>query len=139
MDTVADLERTSQERELTKAVATRRILASCEDIRCSETSLGLSCGGFLEYSVFPPFLTRGKRFFDAISTKGSIAVFAFLPTHYFGYKNFLSLLHGNSTPSPNLDFIWIDIAWKMGGVLPLHVLSLFLLWVRIHLGCDHRR
>ncbi len=67
-DTVADRGKKNHEKDSTKATGTKRILASCEDIRCSRTSFGLSCGGFLEYSVFLPFITRGKRFFD-ISTK----------------------------------------------------------------------
>ncbi len=68
-DTVADHGKKTHEKDSTKATDTKRILVSCEDIRCSGTSFGLSCGGFPEYSVFLPFITRGKRFFDAISTK----------------------------------------------------------------------
>ena len=62
---MADHAKTIHGREHTKAMATKKILASCEDIRYSKASIGLACGGFLEYSVFLPFITRGKRFFDA--------------------------------------------------------------------------
>jgi hypothetical protein len=61
-DTVDDHERRTREKDSTRATVTKRILASCGDIRCSRTLFGLSCGGFLEYSVFLPFITRGKRF-----------------------------------------------------------------------------
>ena len=71
-DTVADHGRKTHGKDSTRATDTKRILASCVDTRRSRTLFGLSCGGFLEYSVFLPFITRGKRFFDvfdAISTK----------------------------------------------------------------------
>jgi hypothetical protein len=68
-DTVDDLEKMTHGKDSTRATVTKRILASCGDTRCSRTVFGLSCGGFLEYSVFPPFITRGKRFFDAISPR----------------------------------------------------------------------
>jgi hypothetical protein len=71
-DMVADHEKMTHAKDSTRAMVTKRILASCDDIRCSRTLFGLSCGGFLEYSVFLPFITRGKPFFDAISTQGSI-------------------------------------------------------------------
>lgn len=71
---VADLARMIPGRDLTKAMGTRRIPENCEDIRCSEASFGLSCGGFFEHSVFLPFITRGKRFLDAIFHQGSIAI-----------------------------------------------------------------
>jgi hypothetical protein len=49
-----DHEMTTLGREHMKAMGTKKILASCEDIRGSETSCGLSCGGSFEYSVFLP-------------------------------------------------------------------------------------
>lgn len=70
--TADDHEKTTHEKDSTRETVTKRILASCDDIRCSRTLFGLSCGGFLEYSVFLPFITRGKRFFDTISTQGSM-------------------------------------------------------------------
>jgi hypothetical protein len=48
------------------AVDIKRILASCGDIR-------RMWGGFLEYSVFLPFITRGKPFFD-VTHQGSMAL-----------------------------------------------------------------
>ncbi len=69
---VGDLAKMIHGREPTKAMGTRKILASCEDIRSGKTAKGLSCGGFLEYSIFLPFTNRGKRFFDAICQQGSI-------------------------------------------------------------------
>lgn len=56
-------------KDLTRAVATKKILANCGDIRCSEASFGLSCGGFSECSLFLPFINRGKRFFDVLCRK----------------------------------------------------------------------
>jgi hypothetical protein len=61
-DTVADHEKKTHEKDSTRATVTKRILVNCEDIRCSRTLFGLSCGGFLEYSVFLPFITRGKPY-----------------------------------------------------------------------------
>ena len=61
---MVDLEKTIPEREATKAMGTTTILASSADIRRVGIAFGLSCGGFLEYSVFPPFINRGKRFFE---------------------------------------------------------------------------
>jgi hypothetical protein len=61
-DMVDGHEKMTHGKDSTRAAATKRILASCGDIRCSRTLFGLSCGGFLEYSVFLPFITRGKRF-----------------------------------------------------------------------------
>jgi len=68
-DMVGDHERTSHGREATKVVGTMKILANCEDTRCNRTAFGLSCGGFLEYSVFLPFINRGKRFFDVFTAR----------------------------------------------------------------------
>jgi len=65
-DTAADHGKKTHEKDSTRATVTKRILASCEDIRRSRTLFGLSCGGFLEYSVFLPFITRVKRLFDAM-------------------------------------------------------------------------
>ena len=61
-DMVDDHEKMTHEKDSMRGTVTKRILASCGDIRCSRTLFGLSCGGFLEYSVFLPFITRGKRF-----------------------------------------------------------------------------
>lgn len=83
-DMVDGHEKMTHEKDSTRAAATKRILASCGDIRCSRTLFGLSCGGFLEYSVFLPFITRGKPFFDAISTQGSMrSPHLFLRRQYF--------------------------------------------------------
>jgi hypothetical protein len=68
-DMVADRARRIHEKDHTNQTAMKRILANCEDIRCNRTSRGLSRGGFLEYSIFLPFITRGKRFFDALSPR----------------------------------------------------------------------
>jgi hypothetical protein len=51
-DMVADHEKKTHEKDSTRATVTKRILANCEDIRFSRTLFSLSCGGFLEYSVF---------------------------------------------------------------------------------------
>lgn len=71
IERAADQEMTTHERDHTKAMAIKRILASCEDTKRTRRH-GLFCGGFLDCSVFLPFITRGKRFFDAISTQGSM-------------------------------------------------------------------
>lgn len=68
-DTAVDHAKMTHEREATKATATKRILANCGDTKKQQDIFGLSCGGFLEYSVFLPFFTRGKRFFDALSPR----------------------------------------------------------------------
>jgi hypothetical protein len=52
VDMEDDLEKMSHGRETTKAMGMTMILANSEDIRCSRTACGLSCGGFLE-SFFP--------------------------------------------------------------------------------------
>jgi len=49
---VADHATMIHAREHMKAMATKRILASCEDTRWDETLLCSSCGGFFEYSIF---------------------------------------------------------------------------------------
>jgi len=68
-DMVVDHAKTTHERDHTTAMATRKILASCEDIKHNGiVSFDKSCGGFLEYSISLPFDNRGKRFFDAIFT-----------------------------------------------------------------------
>jgi len=69
VDMVDGHEKMTHEKDSTRAMVTKKIPANCGDIRCSRTLFGLSCGGFLEYSVFLPFITRGKRFYDTISTK----------------------------------------------------------------------
>ena len=66
---VDDRARTIHAKEDTRAMGTMKILASFEGIRGSETLCGLSCGGSLESSVFSPFITWGKRFLDALSSK----------------------------------------------------------------------
>jgi len=68
-DMADDRARTIRARGDTKGMGTKKILASFEGIRCGETSCGLSCGGSFESSIFPPFITRGKRFLDALSSK----------------------------------------------------------------------
>jgi hypothetical protein len=68
-DTVDDHAKRIRENEKETATDTTRILANCEDIRSTERQWVCCCGGFLEYSVFLPFITRGKRFPEAISTK----------------------------------------------------------------------
>jgi hypothetical protein len=49
---VADHATTTHGKELTRAMAMKRILASYEDTRCNDTWVSWSCGGFLEY-FFP--------------------------------------------------------------------------------------
>jgi hypothetical protein len=51
--TVADHEKTTHARDSTRATAMKRTLENFEDIRCSEASIGLSCGGFLDLQSFP--------------------------------------------------------------------------------------
>lgn len=68
-DMVDDHAKKIHGREAMRAVGMKKILASCEGIRRSETSCGLSCGLSFESSVFPPFITWGKRFLDTISSK----------------------------------------------------------------------
>jgi len=66
--------RTCQERDNMKAMATKRILASCDDTRYLQDH-SLACGGFSESSILLPSINRGKRFFDAtINQQGSIAI-----------------------------------------------------------------
>jgi hypothetical protein len=78
-DMVDDQEKTTHGREATKTMGTTTILASSEDTRDSRTAFGLSCGGFLEYSVFPPFINRGKRFFGTFQ-QGNIVTASYLLT-----------------------------------------------------------
>jgi hypothetical protein len=67
----ADHARKIHERDSTKATATKRILVRSEGTRSTGHYLVCLVVGFS--SVFLPFINRGKRFLDAISTKGSIA------------------------------------------------------------------
>jgi len=78
-----------QGRDSMRAMVTKRILASCEDTRYNTAVIvqGLSCGGSLEYSVFPPFIKRGKRFLDA---------------------NFVKVV----LPSPHTYHTYLDHRWK---------------------------
>jgi len=69
VDTAADQEKKSHANEDMKQTVMKKTLASCEDTRWNRARVGLSCGGFLEYSVSPPFITRGKPFSDAVFTK----------------------------------------------------------------------
>jgi hypothetical protein len=45
---VADHAKTTHARDSTRVAAMKRTLGNFEDIRCSEASIGLSCGGFLD-------------------------------------------------------------------------------------------
>ena len=128
VDTMADLEKTTHGKGAMKAMGTTTILASSEDTRCSRTAIGLSCGGFLEYSVFLPFITRGKPFFDAIHSK----VVLLSPhtcshplstlTTFTRHKSFLIYFYGNGLPfrPPTLLGHWNSLA----GLLPHDLSSL---------------
>lgn len=60
---IIDHAKTTHARDSTKAVATMRTLESFEGTNCAARhNFGLSCGGFFDHSVFPPYITRGKRF-----------------------------------------------------------------------------
>jgi hypothetical protein len=91
--TVDDHEKMTHGKDSTRATVTKKILASCGDTRCSRTLFGSSCGGFLEYSVFLPFNTRGKRF-DAI-------------------------FHQGSMPSPHLSYIRLHYSHRTQTALPI--------------------
>jgi hypothetical protein len=61
---VADHEKTTHARDSTRATAMKKTLGKFEDIRCSEASIGLSCGGFLDLQYFFPSSPRVSGFFD---------------------------------------------------------------------------
>jgi hypothetical protein len=97
MDMPVDHAKKTHARDSTKATDIKRILGSYADTR---VLFGLSCGGFLEYSIFLPFFTKGKRFFEDTFSK---VILPSPPTcTQFNLSNFLtresfSSLYGNPT------------------------------------------
>jgi hypothetical protein len=53
---------TTHERGSTKAMATKRILANCGDTRVQRGIIRFVLRWVSRYSVFLPFINRGKRF-----------------------------------------------------------------------------
>ena len=100
VDMVADLEKKTHEREATRAVGTTMKLASREDTRCKmQDDIRFVLRWVSRISL--PFITRGKPFFDALSSKVvySPQTCSHLSTlHIFiRYKSFPIYFYGNAS------------------------------------------
>ena len=73
-DTEAAHAMTIHERDSMKAMATKRILAKYEDTRVQRGIIRFVLRWVSRSSVFLPFNTRGKRFFDTVFTKVVFAI-----------------------------------------------------------------
>jgi hypothetical protein len=85
--------KTTHERDNTKAMAMKRILAKFEGTKVQRGIIRFVLRWVSRSSVFLPFITRGKRFFDAVFNKVVSALVLYLPMSTFyafpGSKNIL--------------------------------------------------
>jgi len=91
VDTEAVHAKTIHEKDSMKAMATKRILAKFEGTRVRRGIIRFVLRWVSRSSVFLPFITRGKRLFDAVFTKVVSALVLYLPMPTFyalpGSKN----------------------------------------------------
>lgn len=128
-DTVDDHERMTREKDSTRATVTKRILASCGDIRCSRTLSVCLVVGFSSIQSFFPS-SPGVSGFRCYFHQGSMPSPHLYPIrlHYsHRTKTAIPIHHGNNDLRPSgFRLLAWQFHWNLEG--PFHVFNYFY-WV----------